>query len=148
MSLEQQVMAKLKEAMLSKNEVALNALRAIKSAILLQKTSGSNTEISEQTEMQLLQKLLKQRQDALAIYTEQKREDLARKEEEEIALINTFLPKQLSDEEAIAHLEKIIASVGASSIKDMGKVMGLASKDLSGKIDNKRLSELIKSKLS
>src|ERR1700742_4068566 len=123
MPLEQQVMADMKPAMLAKNEAALRGLRAIKAAIILAKTAeGAGGELKAEDEVKLLQKLVKQRKDSLEIYEEQKREDLAQKEREEIAVIEKFLPKQLSDAALKAELSKIIASVGATSAADMGKV--------------------------
>ena len=149
MSLEQKIMADLKTAMLAKNEASLRSLRAVKAAILLAKTSeGAGGELKEEDEIKLLQKLVKQRKDSLEIFRQQNREDLAKKEEEEIAVIEKFLPQQLSPEEIRAALEKIIVSVGASSPADMGKVMGVATKQLSGKADGKTISTLVKELLS
>jgi uncharacterized protein YqeY len=149
MGLEQQVMTDLKAAMLAKNEAALRSLRAIKAAILLAKTSeGANGELKEEDETKLLQKLVKQRKDSLEIFRQQNRADLAEKEEQEIAVIEKFLPKQLSAEEIKAELEKIIAATGASSPADMGKVMGAATKQLAGKADGKTISALVKEMLS
>ena len=125
MALEQKVMAELKTAMLAKNEAALRGLRAIKAAIILAKTSeGANGELKEADETKLLQKLVKQRKDSLAIYQQQNRPDLAQKEEEEIAIIEKFLPQQLDEAALKAILTKIIAETGASSPADIGKVMG------------------------
>jgi uncharacterized protein YqeY len=149
MSLEQKIMGDLKAAMLAKNEAALRSLRAIKAAILLAKTAeGSAGEISEDEEIKLLQKMVKQRKDSLEIFTQQNRPELAKKEEEEIAVIEKFLPKQMSADEIKAELEKIIASTGASSPADMGKVMGVATKQLAGKADGKTISALVKELLS
>src|ERR1700744_5555311 len=131
MALEQKVMADLKTAMLAKDEGALRGLRAIKAAIIIAKTSeGAGGELKEEDETKLLQKLVKQRKDSLAIYQEQNRPDLARKEEEEIAVIEKFLPRQLDNEALKAVLAKIIAETGAASPADIGKVMGVASKQL------------------
>src|SRR5882724_1854759 len=145
MNLEQKVMADLKTAMLAKDEKSVRSLRAIKAAIILAKTSeGANGEITEDGEIRLLQKLVKQRKDSLDIYRQQKREDLAIKEEEEIEVIEKFLPKQMSGEELKAVIQKIIAESGASTQADMGKVMGLANKQLAGKADGKTISTVVK----
>ena len=149
MSLEQKVMAEMKPAMLAKDEAALRGLRAIKAAIIVAKTAeGAKGEISEDDETKLLQKLVKSRKDSLEIFQQQNRPELAKKEEEEIAVIEKFLPKQMSADEVRAELEKIIASVGASSPADMGKVMGVATKQLAGKADGKMISTLVKELLS
>jgi len=149
MNLEQKIMAELKTAMLAKDEKALRSLRAIKAAILLAKTSeGAGGDLKEEDEIKLLQKLVKQRKDALEIFEQQNRADLAKKEKEEIAVIEKFLPAQLSAEEIKAELSKIIADVGASSPADMGKVMGQATKQLSGKADGKTISALVKELLA
>ena len=142
-------MGDLKAAMLAKDEAALRSLRAIKAAILLAKTAeGSTGEIAEEEEIKLLQKMVKQRKDSLEIFTQQNRPELAKKEEEEIAVIEKFLPKQLSADEIKAELEKIIAATGASSPADMGKVMGAATKQLAGKADGKTISALVKELLA
>jgi len=142
-------MGDLKAAMLAKDEAALRSLRAIKAAILLAKTAeGGNGEIAEEEEIKLLQKMVKQRKDSLEIFTQQNRPELAKKEEEEIAVIEKFLPKQLSADEIKAELEKIIAATGASSPADMGKVMGAATKQLAGKADGKTISALVKELLT
>jgi len=149
MSLEQKVMADLKTAMLAKDEAALRSLRAIKASIILAKTAeGAGGNIKEDDEIKLLQKLIKQRKDSLEIYRAQHRNDLSAKEEEEIAIIEKFLPKQISPDELRASLLKIIADTGASSPADMGKVMGVASKQLSGKADGKTISTMVKELLS
>lgn len=149
MSLEQKIMTDLKAAMLAKDEAALRSLRAVKAAILLAKTSeGSGGELKEEDEIKLLQKLVKQRKDSLEIFQQQNRADLAKKEEEEIAVIEKFLPKQMSPDEIKAELAKIIAATGASSPADMGKVMGAAIKQLAGKADGKTISALVKELLS
>lgn len=149
MSLEQKVMADLKAAMLAKNEGALRGLRAIKAAIIIAKTSeGAGGELKEENETKLLTKLIKQRKDSLEIFQQQQRADLAQKELEEIAVIEKFLPKQLEAEELKAVLAKIIADTGASSPADMGKVMGVASKQLAGQADGKTISALVKELLS
>ena len=149
MSLEQKIMTDLKTAMLAKDEKSLRSLRAIKAAILLAKTSeGASGDLKEDDETKLLQKLVKQRKDSLEIYQQQNRADLAQKEQEEIEVIEKFLPKQLSAEELKAEVSKIITSVGASSPADMGKVMGAATKQLAGKADGKTISALVKELLS
>jgi hypothetical protein len=142
-------MASLKTAMLAKNEGALRGLRAIKAAIILAKTSeGAGGVLKEEDETKLLQKLVKQRKDSLEIYQQQNRADLAQKEEEEIAVIEQFLPKQLSAEELKAVLSKIIAETGASSPADIGKVMGAATRQLAGQADGKTISATVKELLS
>ena len=149
MSLEQKIMGELKTAMLAKDEKALRSLRAIKAAILLAKTSeGAGGELKEDDEIKLLQKLVKQRKDSLEIYQQQNRADLAQKEEEEIGIIEKFLPKQLSAVELRSEVAAIITEVGASSPADMGKVMGAATKKLAGKADGKTISALVKELLS
>ncbi len=148
MSLEQQIMAQMKDAMKAKDEAALRGLRAIKAAILLVKTSGSGTELSSDDEIKLLQKLVKQRKDSLEIFKQQNRADLAKKEEEEIEIIEQFLPKQLDAEELKTIIAGIVANVGASSPADMGKVMGVASKQLAGQADGKTISAVVKELLS
>ncbi len=149
MSLEQKVMAELKTAMLAKDEAALRSLRAIKASIILAKTSeGAGGNIKEEDEIKLLQKLIKQRKDSLEIYIAQGRTDLSKKEEEEIAIIEKFLPRQMSADDLRATLQKIIAETGAVSPADMGKVMGVASKQLAGKADGKSISTLVKELLS
>ncbi|MBI5858960.1 MAG: GatB/YqeY domain-containing protein [Sphingobacteriales bacterium] len=145
MSLEQKIMAELKTAMLAKDEAGLRSLRAVKAAILLAKTSeGGGGELKEEDEIKILQKLVKSRKDSLEIFQQQNRTDLAKKEEEEIAVIEKFLPKQMTAEEIKAELEKIITTVGATSPADMGKVMGVATKQLAGKADGKTISGLVK----
>ena len=149
MNLEQKIMAELKTAMFAKDEVGLRSLRAIKAAILLVKTSeGGSGELKEEDEIRLLQKLVKQRKDSLEIFEQQNRIDLAQKEKEEIAVIEKFLPKQLSAEELKEELRKIIAEVGANSPADLGKVMGVASKQFAGKADGKTISALVKELLT
>ena len=149
MSLEQKVMAELKTAMLAKNEGGLRGLRAIKAAIIIAKTSeGAKGELKEEDETKLLQKLIKQRKDSLEIFQQQQRADLAQKEQEEIAVIEKFLPKQLSAEDLKAVLTKIIAETGASSPADIGKVMGAATKQLAGQADGKTISATVKELLS
>ena len=145
MSLEQKIMAELKTAMLAKDEKTVRSLRAIKAAIILAKTAeGAGGEITEDAENKLLQKLVKQRKDSLEIYQQQNRADLAQKEQEEIEVIEKFLPKQLGQDELKAILQKIIADVGATSPADMGKVMGVATKQLAGQADGKAISAAVK----
>lgn len=142
-------MTELKAAMLAKDEAALRSLRAVKAAILLAKTSeGGSGELKEEDEIKILQKLVKSRKDSLEIFQKQNRPDLAKKEEEEIAVIEKFLPKQMSPDEIKDELVKIISSVGASSPADMGKVMGAATKHLAGKADGKTISALVKELLT
>jgi len=149
MALEQKIMADMKTAMLSKNEAALRGLRAVKAAIILAKTSeGANGELKEADETKLLQKLIKQRKDSLEIYEKQNRPDLAQKEKEEIAVIEKFLPAQLGEAELKTIIGKIIEETGASSPADMGKVMGLATKQLAGQADGKTISAVVKELLS
>jgi uncharacterized protein len=149
MSLEQKIMGELKTAMLAKDEKALRSLRAIKAAILLAKTSeGGSGDLKEDDEIKLLQKLVKQRKDSLEIFTQQNRTDLAQKEQEEIEIIEKFLPKQLSANEIKAELAIIIGEVGAASPADMGKVMGAATKKLAGKADGKTISAMVKEMLN
>ena len=149
MSLEQKVMADLKTAMLAKDEKGLRSLRAIKAAIILAKTAeGANGEIKEADEVKLLQKLIKQRKDSLEIYKQQNRTDLAQKEQEEIDVIEKFLPKQLDADELKTILSGIITDLGASSPADMGKVMAAATKQLGGQADGKTISAAVKELLS
>ncbi|MFK8102906.1 MAG: GatB/YqeY domain-containing protein [Saprospiraceae bacterium] len=148
MRLEEKITADLKTAMKAKDKVALRGIRAIKSAILLIKTDGSNTDLEEAGEIKLLQKLVKQRKDSLDIYEKQGREDLAVVEREEIAVIEKYLPEQMSPAELEALIQGIINQTGANSMKDMGKVMGMASKQLAGKADGKTISSVVKKLLS
>ncbi len=144
MSLETKIIADLKAAMKAKDKVSLRGIRAIKTALMNLKTDGSNTEITEQTEIALLQKMKKSRMESLSIYEEQGRDELAATEKEEIAIIERYLPEQMDG----AALEKVIGEIiektGASSMKDMGKVMGMASKQLAGKADGKAISAIVK----
>ena len=148
MSLENTINEDLKTAMKAKDQVSLRGIRAIKSAILLYNTSGAAGEMDTEKEIALLQKLVKQRQDSLDIYVKQGREDLASIEREEIEVIMRYLPKQLSEEELKTAVQAIIGRLGASSMKDMGKVMGEASKELAGKADGKAISDVVKALLS
>jgi uncharacterized protein len=143
MSLEQTIMADLKVAMRSKDEKALRSLRAVKAEIIMAKTSeGAGGQISPEEEMKILQKLVKQRKDSLEIYQKQNRADLALTEEEEIEIIEKYLPKQLSADAIKAALTKIIADVGASSMADMGKVMGIATQQLAGQAEGKTINSI------
>jgi len=145
MSLQDNLMIKMKEAMKSKDKVALESLRAIKSEILLAKTKGGGSEeLSETEEIVLLQKLVKQRKDSAAIYLSQDRNDLAAPELAQVEVIAQFLPEQMSEDELKKIIAEIMAKVGASSMKDMGKVMGMASKQLAGKADGKAISMAVK----
>lgn len=144
MNLESKIMADLKDAMKKKDQAALRGIRAIKAAILLAKTDGSHQEIDEAVEIKILQKLVKQRQDSLTIYESQGRDDLANVEREEIDVIKKYLPEQLDEEDLQKILAGIIEETGAQSMKDMGKVMGIASKRLAGKADGKTISGVVK----
>ena len=149
MALENLVMEQLKQAMRDKDEAALRTLRAIKAAILVEKTAaGAKDELTEADELKLLQKLAKQRKDSLEIFRTQQREDLAQKEEEEIRIIEKFLPQQLSTDELEVKIKEIITATGASSPADMGKVMGIASKQLAGQAEGKHISEAVKKLLA
>jgi uncharacterized protein YqeY len=149
MALEEQIMAEMKDAMKSKNEAALRGLRAIKAEIIKAKTDpGAGGEIDEATEQKFLQKMMKQRKDSLEIFEKQGREDLAVKEREEIAIIEKFLPKQLEVGALKEIIAKIIAENNVSSAADMGKVMGIASKQLGGQADGKTISAIVKELLS
>ncbi len=149
MSLEEKVMQLMKEAMKAKDEALLRGVRAIKAEIIKAKTEpGANGVITEDGEMKLLQKMVKQRKDSLFIFQEQNREDLAKKEMEEIEVLEKFLPAQLSQPELETAIAAIIATVGATSIQDLGKVMGSASKQLAGKADGKAIAEAVKALLN
>ena len=149
MSLQQKVMDAMKLAMKEKNSVALQSLRAVKAAILLAQTeSGAKTELTETEEIKLVQKLVKQRKDSAAIYAEQGRNDLADPELAEAVVLEQFLPKQLGEEEIAKIVDDIIAQTGASSMKDMGNVMGMANSTLAGRADGKTISGVVKSRLS
>ena len=149
MSLESQVMDEMKDAMKAKAEATLRGLRAIKAEIIKAKTEpGAHGEISPETEQKMLQKMMKQRKDSLEIYQQQNRADLAQKELDEIAVIEKFMPKQMSEAELKEAVAKIIAEVGASSPADMGKVMGVATKQLAGKTDGKAISAAVKELLA
>ena len=149
MSLEEKINNDIKAAMLAKEKVRLEALRAVKSAILLAKTEKGHSEnLTTDTELKLLQKQVKQRKDSAEIYKQQNRPELAEKELAEALVIEEFLPKMMSDEELTAELKKIIEQVGAKVPSDMGKVMGVATKALAGKADGRAISEKVKSMLA
>lgn len=145
MSLKNIIDKEIKESMFQKNKNRLIALRAIKAAILLEEKSGSSNNFNEN---QLLMKLIKQRKDSLTFYKEQNRSDLAIKEEEEINIISEFLPKQMNESELINQISEIIGSVNATSMKDMGKIMEIATKKFNGKADNGKIAQIIKEKLN
>jgi uncharacterized protein len=149
MSLEIKIMAEMKDAMKSKNEAALRGLRAIKAEIIKAKTEpGANGVIDETVEQKFLQKMVKQRKDSLEIFEKQGRADLAEKEKEELEIIQKFLPTQMTEEEITSAIKLIIEETGAASIADLGKVMGVASKQLAGKADGKAISAIVKTLLS
>ena len=149
MSLKEQIEANIKKAMLEKNKDDLRALRAIKSMILLALTEkGAGENLSADVEMKILQKAAKQRTESISLYREQKRDDLADIEQAELEVIKRYLPKQLSEEELEVIVGNIIEKVGATSMKDMGKVMGMASKELAGKADGRTISQIVKKLLS
>lgn len=142
MNLSEQISEQLKAAMKAKDQATLRSLRAIKSALMLLNTSG--TAPTPEAEMATLVKMAKQRKDSLTLYKEQNREDLAKIEEEELAVIETFLPKQLSADELKSAISEIISQVGANGMKDMGKVMGMASQKLKGQADGKDIADMVK----
>ena len=148
MGLQQRVMEDMKAAMRAKDTLALESLRAIKSALLLVQTeTGPGTELSEEEEVKLVQKLVKQRKDSAAIYKEQGREDLAEPELAQALIIEKFLPEQLGEEEIEKVVVQTIEAVGASGMKDMGKVMGIVSQKLAGQADGKTISTIVKKNL-
>ncbi len=144
MTLEERINADLKTAMKAKDDAAKRSIRAIKSQLLLIKTSGTGVEMDEAGEIKLVQKLVKQRKDSLAIFEEQGRADLAKIEAEEITVLEKYLPQQMGEAELTTFLKGLMEQVGATSMKDMGKVMGMASKQLAGKADGKTISTIIK----
>ena len=149
MSLKSTIETEIKQAMLAKNKERLTALRSIKSLILLAETEkGAKQELNEAGEIAILTKAAKQRKDSLAIYETQNRADLAAVEQQELVVIEEFLPKQLSESEVTEIIKAAVTKLGATTIKDMGKVMGAVSKDLAGKADNKLIADIIKSQLS
>lgn len=149
MSLDTNLNNEIKNAMLNKEEARLRTLRAIKSAFLLAKTEkGSNGTISEEQEIKIIQKLFNQRKESFEIFTKENRAELAAKEKEEMDILNSYLPAQLSDEELEIAIKNIIEQNGATSMKEMGKIMGIASKELQGKAEGGRISALVKKLLS
>ncbi len=148
MALEENVMTALKEAMKAKDQAAMRTLRSIKAAILLFKTSGSGDALNEEAEIKLLQKMVKQRKESAGIFHQQNRLDLAQTEEEEIAVLQTFLPTQLDEAALTIIIQQIINDTGATSAKDMGKVIGQANKQLAGKAEGKVISEVVKQLLA
>ncbi len=148
MSLEKKINDDIKAAMRAKDKAALRALRAVKSAILLAKTeAGSAGTLDDAAELKILAKMVKQRKDSIAVFEKQNRSDLAATEQEEVAVIEKYLPAPLNEADIKANIEKIIADTGASSMKDMGKVMGIASKQMAGQADGKVISSLVKNLL-
>lgn len=148
MNLEQQVQEELKKAMLAKDQAAMRTLRAIKAALVLVKTEkGFSGTITAEQEIQVLQKMVKQRKESLEVFEKQGRADLATTEQEEITVIEKFLPEQLSEEKIKAVIAEIIAKTRASTMKDMGKVMGLANKEMAGKADGKAIAQIVKESL-
>lgn len=149
MNLEQKIMPELKAAMLAKDEKTVRSLRAIKAAIIVAKTAeGAHGELKAEEEIKLLQKLVKQRKDSFEIFTQQNRNDLASREQEEIVVIEKFLPQQLSPEELRSEIEQIIVASGAASPAEMGRVIGLANKQLAGRAEGKTISAVVKEMLS
>lgn len=148
MSLQNDIMTAMKAAMKEKDQTALAALRAVKSELLLAQTSGSGEGITEDEEIKILSKLVKQRKDSAAIYTEQNRSDLAEPELAQAEIISQFLPAQLSEEAIEKVVLETIAQIGAEGMKDMGKVMGIVNKQLAGQADGKTISMIVKAKLT
>ena len=148
MSLEKNIMTALKEAMKAKDQTALAALRAVKSEILLAKTSGDGEGLSEEEEIRIVQKLVKQRKDSARIYAEQDRKDLEQPELDQAKVLEQFLPKQMTHEEIEAVVADIISNTNATGMKDMGKVMGMANAQMAGKADGRTISTIVKGKLS
>lgn len=148
MTLEERITTDMKAAMKAKDKVSLRGIRAIKAALLLAKTDGSGEEMTPEKEIKIVQKMVKQRKDSLSIYKEQGRDDLAAVEEEEIEVLSKYLPEQLSAEKIGEIVEGIIADLGADGMKDMGKVMGVASQKLAGAADGKALAAVVRQKLS
>jgi uncharacterized protein YqeY len=144
MSLEKLIMEKIKTSMKARDKESLEALRAVKAALLLAKTEKGSKDLDESGEIAILQKLVKQRKDSAEIYKQQKRDDLYKKEIKEVEIIGKFLPEQMNPEELEQILKTIIEKTGASMMADMGKVMGAASKQLAGKADGKRIAETVK----
>ena len=148
MNLESRIMGDLKEAMKAKDQAALRTIRAIKAAILIQKTDGSGVELNEEMEIKMIQKMAKQRQESYDIFVKQNRQDLADIESAELEVLKRYLPEQLSEEKIKEVVDSIISSTGAEGMKDMGKVMGMASKELAGKADGKTISGIVRAALT
>lgn len=148
MSLESRIAEDLKAAMKAKDDAAKRGIRAIKQAFLIAKTDGSGEDMTEKKEIQMLQKLVKQRKESLEIYEKQGREDLASVEREEVEVIERYLPQQMGENELETYLKSVIEQTGATSMRDMGKIMGRASKELAGKADGKAISAMVKKLLS
>ena len=149
MSLEEKINGDIKSAMLAKDKLRLESLRAVKAAILLAKTAeGASGKLSSDEELKLLQKMVKQRKDSAEIYAQQNRPELAEKEQGEAAIIEEYMPKQLSEEEILPVIKEAVAAVGATGPKDMGKVMGTVTKQLAGKADGKLVADLVKKVLN
>ena len=148
MTLEEKISQDLKAAMKAKDQAQLRSVRAIKQAIQIFKTSGTGEVLDTSKEIALLQKLVKQRRDSLEIYEKEGREDLAIKEKEEIDVLTTYLPEQLSEDDLKKEIEQIVQQTGASGMKDMGRVMGIANKNLAGKAEGKTIATIVKSLLS
>ena len=147
MALEDRVMQALKEAMKAKDQASMRTLRAIKAELLLYKTSGAKGPISEADEVRILQKMIKQRKDSLAVYQEQGRTDLATTEQEEVDVLTRYLPEQMSEDELRSFIAALVDELGAAGMKDMGRVMGEASKRLGGKAEGKVIASIVKEKL-
>lgn len=147
MSLETTIMADIKAAMLARDQKKLEALRAIKAQILLEKTKGGNVELTEAAELSMLQKLVKQRRESATIYEQNGRQELADEEKFQASIIEAYLPKPLSEEELRTVIKEVIAQTGATTIKDMGRVMGAVTKQVAGKADNAKVSQLVKEML-
>ncbi|MCB0819598.1 MAG: GatB/YqeY domain-containing protein [Bacteroidetes bacterium] len=148
MNLESRINEDIKQAMLAREKEKLEALRAVKSAVLLAKTEKAGAEIDEQAEIKLLHKLVKQRKESAAIYREQKRDEMAAEEEFQASVIEKYLPAMLSESEVAAIIDKIIAASGPVSVKDMGRIMGEANKEIAGRAEGKLVADLVKKKLS
>ena len=148
MNLESRIMGDLKEAMKAKDKVALTTIRAIKAEILLQKTDGSGVELTGEMEIKMIQKMAKQRQESHDIYVKQNRQDLAEIESAELEVLKRYLPEQISEEKIKEVVDNIIASTGSEGMKDMGKVMGMVSKELAGKADGKTISGIVRAALT
>jgi len=148
MGLEEKIMTDLKAAMKAKDKAALRGLRAIKQAFLLAKTDGSGSEITATDEIKMMQKLVKQRNESIKIFREQSRDDLADAEQEEVDVIMNYLPKQMTEDDLRAFVRAKIEALGASSMRDMGKVMGASSKELAGQADGAVLSRIVKELLA